>query len=59
MVPPTFAALPAAPVTVAEPDVVGPLPLFALNAASEPSFDYVYGGALANWNFRYRGRPAT
>jgi hypothetical protein len=43
MVPPTFAALLAAPVTVAEPDVVGPLAVVPLIAASEPSFEYLYG----------------
>ena len=57
MVPPTLAALLAALVTVAEPDVVGPLAVFPLIAASEPSFDYVYGAALANWNLRCRRAP--
>jgi hypothetical protein len=57
MVPPTLAALLAAPVTVASPTSSGPLAVFLLIAASEPSFDSVYGAALANWNSRCRGAP--
>ena len=57
MVPPTLAALLAAPVTVAEPDVVGPLAVFPLIAASEPSFDDVYGAALANWHLQVPRAP--